>query len=302
MTAPLRLVIAASDRRTLAQIVDHLGDSAALGEGRVFVDRRRASPGDPAPAGATVEVWAARAAPADGAAVQILAERGGLIVAFKPAGLASEPDRRGSRSLLTELERLCGATPHLGSRLDVGVSGVVLAGVGEEARRHLAHEKEAGRVARTYVGIAEGRLAGAGVWDTPIGQRRGHFVVGGERPRPATSRFEVLAATPERAHAASATLLRMQPVTGRTHQLRIHASHAGAPLLGDREHGGARGVSLRSGTVRTIDRIALHALEVRLRDARGEPFGARSPLPASLVALWEALDGDPSACLDLGAP
>ncbi len=85
------------------------------------------------------------------------------------------------------------------------------------------------------------------------------------------------------------------PATGRTHQIRVHAAHAGAPLLGDRAYGGRTRLTFATGRVLELRRIALHAARVVVPDERGEPVVARAPVPPELVDVWEALGGDPGA-------
>jgi 23S rRNA pseudouridine955/2504/2580 synthase/23S rRNA pseudouridine1911/1915/1917 synthase len=93
-----------------------------------------------------------------------------------------------------------------------------------------------------------------------------------------------------------AALLALSPVTGRTHQIRVHASHAGAPLLGDRTYGGPTRQSLPSGRVLDLARIALHCARVTV-PARSGPRAivAEAPVPAELRDVWAALGGDPGA-------
>ncbi len=90
------------------------------------------------------------------------------------------------------------------------------------------------------------------------------------------------------ATASHAALLAAWPVTGRTHQIRVHASHAGAPLIGDRDYGAARTLVLPSGKVLAFERIALHCAHVRVADI----VDVRAPVPAELRDLWRALGGD----------
>ena len=213
-------------------------------------------------------------------------------IADKPAGLATTQDRRGGRSLVGDLASALGLDParvHPASRLDVGVSGVVVCCLDDAAIRAVEEARSHGAYTRVYVAIASARIDGAGVWDAPIGvvNRRGRAIhaAGGREARPATTRFFAIAP------ARGATLLRLEPITGRTHQLRVHAAHANAPLFGDRDHGGPRTVTDAKGRVVSLNRVALHALSVHLPGAGGVDFAARSPIPPALRALWNGLDG-----------
>jgi 23S rRNA pseudouridine1911/1915/1917 synthase len=90
-------------------------------------------------------------------------------------------------------------------------------------------------------------------------------------------------------------MLAVTPLTGRTHQIRVHAAHAGAPLVGDRAYGGPVRVTLPSGRVLQPGRIALHAARVVVPGEGGSPLVAAAPVPAELEALWSALGGEPAA-------
>ncbi|MGK4001339.1 pseudouridine synthase [Sorangium sp. So ce1036] len=276
------------------------GMAGAAAEGRAFLNGRRARPGDAVAPGDELAVWPARREAPGAPPVEVLARWGEILVASKPAALPTEPERRGTRSLVTEVAELLGspALPHAASRLDVGVSGVVLCATGPRGQRHLAAMREAGRIARVYVGVAAGRVEGAGTWDAPIGAARARGgrslpAVGGAGAKDAATRYRAIASAG--GGAAVATLLRLEPVTGRMHQLRVHAAHAGAPLLGDRDHGGARAVTTATGRVLPLARIALHAVEVSVPDERGRTRAVVAPVPEELRELWAALGGDGSA-------
>jgi 23S rRNA pseudouridine955/2504/2580 synthase/23S rRNA pseudouridine1911/1915/1917 synthase len=90
-------------------------------------------------------------------------------------------------------------------------------------------------------------------------------------------------------------MLAVAPVTGRTHQIRVHAAHAAAPLLGDRAYGGPARVTLPSGRVLPLGRIALHAARVVVPGEGGVPLVAASPIPPELASLWSALGGETAA-------
>ncbi len=293
------------DGPTVADVLARMGDLArgAAAEGRAFVNGRRAAPGDPVREGDEVEVWAARER-AQTARVEVLARRGEIVIASKPPELPTTPDRRGARSLVTELAALLGRSepPHAASRLDVGVSGVVLCAAGPRGARHLAAMREAGRITRVYAGIAGGAIDGGGAWTERIGHvRRGDRSVPAiadaarAGAKDAATRYRAIAHARGASGTGSSTLLRLEPVTGRMHQIRVHAAHAGAPLLGDRDHGGARSLVLPGGRVLPIGRVALHAIRVTVPDERGVDLTAVAPPPADLRAIWNALDGDDAA-------
>ncbi len=93
------------------------------------------------------------------------------------------------------------------------------------------------------------------------------------------------------ARELSPTLVAFEPRTGRTHQIRIHASDAGAALLGDRLYGGALAIALADGRVIEVPRIALHAAWVELPDLKGSTWRVQAPDPRDLVELWSDLGG-----------
>jgi 23S rRNA pseudouridine1911/1915/1917 synthase len=256
--------IVADEGRTLGE----LAERGALRDGRVFVDgRRQTDPDARLAAGSSIDVYPARVSDEP---VRILGERGGWIAAYKPAAIASEPDRQGARgSLLHEVADRIGCTPgelHAASRLDVGVSGVTLI-----VRKPAQAPAESHR---RYVAIAaQAPSPERGNWSAAI-EARG-------RPRAASTRYAVLSRV-----ESGAALLVLEPVTGRAHQLRIHAARAGAPLLGDRAHGHAARLVLASGQVIELERILLHALRLRVDD-----WEIVAPVPERLLEVWSAVGG-----------
>lgn len=306
MSGAARWRVRPGDGERLCDVLARMGDVArgAAEEGRAFVDGKRAGGDEAVRAGCEVVVYAARAAGAGD--VKLLFFAGGIAIADKPADLPTTPDRRGGRSLIGEVAAILGVRErevHAASRLDVGVSGAVLCATGEGAQRHVAAMREAGRIHRVYVGIAGGEILGEGAWCAPIGRAserggRSRPVVGGKDAEPAETRFRAIAHA-RGARGGRATLVRFEPVTGRMHQIRVHAAAAGAALLGDREHGGARSIVAAGGRVIDVGRIVLHALRVELPGERDVAIMAISPVPDELVSLWKALDGDVAAWDDV---
>jgi 23S rRNA-/tRNA-specific pseudouridylate synthase len=284
-------IVQAEDGARLADVLRRAGaDEAAVLEGRVFVGRRRARSADDGVKPGDELTFTEPGEPL--ADVVILAEEHGLVAADKAADLPTIPDHGGSASsLLSRVAAALGVAPerlHPTSRLDRGVSGVVLFARTEEAATRLRMARERGTYVRRYVALAsKAPDPPRGAWAVPIGRGKDprHRAAFGRDPVDAVSRYAVIAV------AGSAALLALEPVTGRTHQLRVHASHAGAPLLGDRTYGGPTRLTLASGRVLSLDRIALHAARVRVPRADGTVLDVRARVPEELTAWWEALGG-----------
>lgn len=286
-----RWVVREGDGATVGDILRRAApnDRDAISDGRVFAGRRRvASAEEPVRSGDEVTI----ADPIDAdESVTVLARGEGWVAIDKPAGLPTIPDQAGAaHALLARAARALSLDPsrlHPTSRLDRDVSGVVVFALDPAAADRLRLLREQHRYARRYLAIAARRpSADAGSWAVPIGRAKNphHRAANGLDPVPALTHYAVAGDAPPFA------LLALSPVTGRTHQLRVHASHAGAPLLGDRAYGAPPRLTLPTGRVLSFDRIALHAARVTLGDVVIE-----SPLPAPLRAVWVALGGDDAA-------
>ena len=152
MTRP-ELAHVTEDAVELRSLLERWGESAtlALADGRVFVDGRRVA--DPALSlspGVRVEVYSAREVLAG--EVRVLGRWGGLAALVKPPGLSTQPDHSGIANTIVaraaELFEVERSDVHACSRLDVGVSGVVLVALDAEARRAVAAWGEQGKLQR----------------------------------------------------------------------------------------------------------------------------------------------------------
>jgi 23S rRNA pseudouridine1911/1915/1917 synthase len=291
-----RAVAIRAGERTVAEVLARVGaDDRAVEEGRVFVGRRRVRRGDePVKEGDVVEFAPPRETPE---AVRVILREDDVVAVDKPAGMPTIADQAGAaHSLVAAAARALGvdaATLHPTSRLDRGVSGVVVFARTQAAAERLARARAAGTYERRYVAIApRAPTPEAGAWDAPIGRARDPRLrmIAGRDPAAATTRYRVSARAP-----GGEAMLAVGPVTGRTHQIRVHASHAGAPLLGDRDYGGAARVTLPTGRVLEPRRVALHAARVVIPGADGSPRVLRAAVPPELEALWSALGGDAAA-------
>jgi 23S rRNA pseudouridine1911/1915/1917 synthase len=312
-----RWVVREGDGATVGEIVARAGEAAgAIEEGRVFVGRARAkSSGQPVRVGDEVRIGAgagARAGAGAGAAGvwAVIWERDGMIACNKPAGMPTVPDHGGaSHSLVALVAKSIGvavADMRVTSRLDREVSGVVIFATTAEAEGRLRGAREQGLYARRYVAIAAtasntlinvdrvdrvDHVDQRSHWDAPIGAGKDarHRAAFGADAKEARTHWRAVA------HVPGYALLAVEPQTGRTHQIRVHASHAGTPLLGDRDYGGAARVTLPGGRTVSLARIALHAARVSVPDASGAPSVAAAPVPFELTRAWTELGGAPEA-------
>lgn len=201
-----------------------------------------------------------------------------VIVIDKPPGLLSESDRSGTVSLQTLVPRLLEEIGErnrevwLVHRLDAGTSGViVMARLASSGRKLDAAFREAKNTKR-YLALCNGRLADQRDIDGPIARAQGTKHKVDPEGKPAFTRFV------SKAVGTSATLIEAQPRTGRTHQIRVHAAHAGHPLLGDRLYGGP--VYTASTPPQAIGRVMLHAASLTVPHPRSNtPVTWTAPVP-----------------------
>ncbi len=162
----------------------------------------------------------------------ILYEDAHLVVVDKPAGLLSVPGKLEGRSDCM-IGRLQAARwdALLVHRLDCDTSGVMVFARTKQAQGFLGQEFEKRRAAKTYIARVKGEVAGeAGHIDLPIGSdwpNRPRQMIDHENGRPAQTDWQVIG------RAEGETRLRLSPLTGRSHQLRVHMLAMGHVILGD---------------------------------------------------------------------
>jgi len=223
--------------------------------------------------------------------LSILYEDRNVVVVDKPAGLvvhpaAGNPSGTLVNALLYHCSRLGGEFPEgevrpgVVHRLDKGTSGVIITAKNLASREFLARQFRLRRVGKLYVAIVQGQPP------AEAGRIESHLV----RDRRNRKRFRGLAAGTHGKRAvtlyrvlrrkAGHCLLSLKPHTGRTHQLRVHLSSLGCPIVGD---------SLYGSKVRA--EMMLHACRLRLRlPGCPQATSFRSPLPARFAAYWRGLE------------
>jgi RluA family pseudouridine synthase len=266
----------------------------AIAEGRVFIGKKRAERANqPVQIGDGIRVGGAPASAPP--TIDLLFRDDDLVAVNKPAGLVTVPDHASAaHSLVSLVARRIGAKPEtlrITSRLDRDVSGVVVFALNEEAEARLRSARAEGRYERRYVALAmPPPPSDGGLWSAPIGRASDPRLraIDGPDAKAAETVWRKVATTP------TVAMLAVDPKTGRTHQIRLHASAAGSPLLGDRDYGGAGRIVLANGRVLAPSRIALHAARVVVPDRSG-PLEARAPIPHELAELWSAVGGTAEA-------
>lgn len=192
---------------------------------------------------------------------RVLYRDGWIIVIDKPAGLAVHAGPSGRPSLEDFRHQLrfgLPRLPELAHRLDADTSGCLVLGRHRRALRRLGELFRTGAVDKTYHAVVAGIPSGdAGEITLPLSKvsspARGWRIVVSEDGQPARTRWRVLARDRKR----SRSLLVLTPLTGRTHQLRVHLAAIGHPILGDPKYAPAE---VREAT----PRLLLHASCLRL--------------------------------------
>ncbi|MCH9690879.1 MAG: 23S rRNA pseudouridine(955/2504/2580) synthase RluC [Gammaproteobacteria bacterium] len=221
-------------------------------------------------------------------AASILYDAGGLLVINKPAGLAVHGGSGLRLGLIEALRQMYPQSPFLElvHRLDRDTSGAILVARKRTVLLHLQAELRSGRLGKCYRALAIGRwprsqkLVEAPLRKNTLKSGERMVVVDGEG-KPSQTRFQVL----ER--FSQATLLEAEPITGRTHQIRVHGQFVGCPLAGDKKY--ASDDENRQFRKLGLQRLFLHSAQVRCSLPDGERVVVQAPLPAELDKCLETL-------------
>ncbi len=175
---------------------------------------------------------------------RLLYRDGLMLVLNKPAGVAVHNGPKGGPCLEDEFDALRFGLPRkpaLAHRLDRETAGCLILGRHHKALERLGLLFRQGRIAKTYWAMVEGAPEQReGLIDLPLGRldaTRGWWMKVDSQGQPAQTRWRLAGQT--QWQGKRVTWLALQPLTGRTHQLRVHCAAMGWPILGDGVYGGA---------------------------------------------------------------
>lgn len=231
--------------------------------------------------------------PPEGPPVEVRYRDPSLLVVSKPAGLPTHPT--AGRLTGTLVNRLVGMglplssaggllRPGIVHRLDAGTSGLLIVASTDEAHHALSAMLRRHEVDRRYLALVRGPVAhDRFAVDAPLGRVGSRIRVRALAGKQAETLFEV------RDRFGRATLLEAAPQTGRTHQIRVHLSAVGHPILGDRTYGGGGDDAKRLGLTRPF----LHSWRLSFaHPLTGERVEVEDPLPPDLTLALQRVGGE----------
>jgi len=232
--------------------------------------------------------------------LDVLYEDSDLLVVNKPAGMVVHPAAGNWHGTLVnavlfhspDLEGVGGVhRPGIVHRLDKDTSGVIIVAKNDAAHRNLQGQFKAREVEKEYLALVYGGMnPERGEINAAIGrdprERKRMGVVAASQGRPATTRYETLATYRMPSTGERLSLLACHPLTGRTHQIRVHLAHVHHPIVGDEVYGPRRKLPF------ACERQFLHAHRLRFRlPAGGEVMQVTAPLPPDLQAILDRIAG-----------
>jgi 23S rRNA pseudouridine1911/1915/1917 synthase len=304
----VRFVASAADRgRRLDQfLTDRMPDVSRaqvqrlIREGHVQLGRGRAKPGLEVTDGLAVDVELPPPTPAVPSAealpLHTLFNDADIVVVDKPAGMVVHPAAGHASGTLvnallfhvSDLSGVGGAMrPGIVHRLDRGTSGVMAIAKHDRAHRALSQQFRDRAVEKEYLALVWGTPRPAQTIDRSIGRdpkHRKRMSSRALRGRPAVT--HVVSVEP----VGPVSLVRLRIETGRTHQIRVHLSEAGYPIVGDELYGGTHRPPAAYMFLARVDRPLLHAARLSLtHPSTGQRLTFDAPMPADFSELLDRL-------------
>jgi len=229
------------------------------------------------------EEGSARVTPTPGA-LDIIFEDEDLLVVNKPAPLPVHPTKGHETDTLANIVAYYYATQNINmvfrcvNRIDSGTTGVVILAKNAFIHEALQKQQETGRLLKEYLAIVEGNAPSNGEVNAPIAKIPAPTIARqvSNEGQQAITRFTRLQSR------NGLSLLLLQPITGRTHQIRVHMAHIGLPLLGDWLYGTERA---------DITRPALHCHKMSIdHPITKERLAFAAPIPADFKRFFPSAD------------
>lgn len=185
--------------------------------------------------------------------LNILYEDEYLLIINKPSGLLSVPGR-GADKQDCMISRVQATHPSalIVHRLDMSTSGILVLALDKDTHRLLSQQFQERQITKQYIAVVAGKLENPkGIIDQPMicdWPNRPKQIIDTEQGKPAQTSYETI----EYAEEEDTSRLLLMPVTGRTHQLRLHCQFIGHPILGDQLYGDEKAKAMAG-------RLQLHA-------------------------------------------
>ena len=230
--------------------------------------------------------------------IRIIYEDPHLVVLDKPAGMVVHPGAGHSsgtlvNALLHHVKDLSGIggelRPGIVHRLDRGTSGVMVVAKNDRAHQELSRQFSDREVEKEYIALVWGVVQAGRRIDAAIGRDpadRQKMSTRASRARHAVTRVTMAR------HYKGVSLLKVAIATGRTHQIRVHLSAIGHPIVGDPTYGGLhRRTAANLRSVQRLERPFLHAARLAFtHPADGRRLEFDSPLPLDLQAVLDEIE------------
>jgi 23S rRNA pseudouridine1911/1915/1917 synthase len=296
-------------------LADHLSEMSRthvqtlIDEGRVRVNAQAKKSSYRLEAGETVTVEIPApplpGVPAENISLDVLYEDGDVVVVNKPAGMIVHPGAGVDSGTLVAalLYRFDGGKglstvggplrPGIVHRIDKGTSGALLIARTDMAHLKLVEDFRERRIEKTYVALLHGKLKGeSGRIELPIARdlrRRSRMTARRREGREARTDWRM------RLRLGCFSFIEAGLHTGRRHQIRVHFSALGCPVVGDTVYGAPRQEKVGGEMLPALERNFLHASRIAFIHPRsGKRIECRAPLPAELVSYIQGLGQETS--------
>jgi 23S rRNA pseudouridine1911/1915/1917 synthase len=281
-------------------------------DGRATLGGRATKPNSALKAGDVVAIEIPDAAPArpvpQDIHLHVLYQDADLIVVDKPAGMVVHPAAGHDQdtlvnALLFHADNLSGVggeqRPGIVHRLDRGTSGLMVAAKNDAAHRELTRQFHDREVEKEYIALAWGDVHAGRRIDLPVGRDPVHREKMSTRARRARTAVTRVTASRD---LRGVSLIHVAIATGRTHQIRVHLSAIGHPIVGDPTYGGVRHrmpAALRA--VERLERPFLHSARLSFTHPReGTRLEFTCPLPPDLQDVLDEIESRLDETRDIG--